>query len=618
MVLKDYFKIKYMLFKGDRVGVMLGRKIIAGITVLSILSACNIKNQEPEIVDDLQEAVLKLNKNVEGLKELAAGIVAADSIAIFSIQYNEDGSVLYRLNLKEGGDVDLYSEIVTRKIVIPELSMNKANDAFYWTVNGSFLTDQSGKRIAVADESMPIFFYLQDKTIYCKIRETVLGDYPMTKADYLMRDVALDYDIDKALFKLRLSSGYSSLLPTVEGFHLLKEDVPNQSYYKDIFLDAGIGLTSRSSLAAASYLKLSLEGASFSRSDADSQEFVLQNEILAGNKDDENGRLLYPDGQPRFKLLFVNGGDSKLHGQSLNENALDNMRRFVENGGSYVGTCAGAFFASNGYDNHYDYSHYLSIWPGMMVHTGLNNEYTGIIIAENSPLLRYYDFGNDHYVDSVRHNAGGYPIDLPKGTEILAYYDTPGISKMHEKPSVWAYKPFNSSGRIVLTGSHPEGIWSGERRELTAAMVRYALDGRAPVSLKGYLKKGEIRMMDKKTSDNDPDNTRIGDLQTHHFASYIPSEAKNVIVEVNSFSNCNLSLMMSQDSFAFSETAEYKASEPGAKQRLAFPSIREGLWYIAVQCLTTVTVENTDYGQAYTSNTEVLNGAPYLISVSWE
>lgn len=597
---------------------MLGRTVLAGITVVSMVSACNKKSQEPEVIDNPQEAVWKLNKNVEGLKDLAAGIVAADSIAIFSIQYNEDGSVLYRLNLKDGGDVDLYSEIVTHIIIVPELSMNKVDDAFFWTVNGSFLKDRTGNRIAVADESMPISFHLQDETICCKVRESVIGEYPMTKADYLARDVALDYDIDKSVFKLRLSSGYSTLLPTVEDFRLVKENVPNRSYYKDIFLDAGIGLSSRKSLAAASYLGLSLEGISFSRSNATEEEHILQNDIISGGSQDLNGRLLYPDGQPRYKLLFVNGGSSITHGKSLSEHGLENMRLFVENGGSYVGTCAGAFLASNGYDDHYDYPYYLSLWPGMMIHTGLTNEYTGMIITDNSPLLHYFDFGKDHYVDSVRHNSGGYPLDLPKGTEVLAYYDLPKVSKVHEKPCVWAYKPFNSSGRIVLTGSHPEEIWSGERRELTAAMVHYALDGRAPASLKGYLRNGEVRMMEKTTSDNDPDYARIGDLQTHHFASYIPSEAKNVIVEVCGLSNCDLSLMMSKDSFAFSDTAEFIASEPGSKQRLAFSSIREGLWYVAVKCLTTVTVEETDYGQAYTSNTEVLNGIPYRISVSWE
>ena len=597
---------------------MLGRTVLAGITVVSMVSACNKKSQEPEVIDNPQEAVWKLNKNVEGLKDLAAGIVAADSIAIFSIQYNEDGSVLYRVNLKDGGDIDLYSEIVTRKIQVPELSMNKADDAFFWTVNGSFLTDQTGTRVAVADESMPISFHLQDETIFCKIRESIIGEYPLTKADYLARDVALDYDLDKTLFKLRLSSGYNTLLPAIKGFQLVKENVPNRSYYKDVFLDAGIGLSSRKSLAAASYLGLSLEGISFSRSNATEEEYTLQNEILAGNSQDSNGRLLYPDGQPRYKLLFVNGGSSKTHGKSLKGQALENMRLFVHNGGSYVGTCAGAFFASNGYDDVSDYPSYLSLWPGIMKHSGLSNVYTGMTIEPQSPLLAYEDFGEDHYVDSVRHNSGGYPVDLPAGTEVLARFDCPMIKNTHLKPSIWAYKENPQIGRLVLTGSHPEEIWSGERRSLTASMVQYALEGRGTVVLKGFLMNGVSRNMEKETTDNDPDFTRIGDLQTHHFASYIPSNASNIIVEVRSSSKCDLALMMSQDSFAFSDSAEFLASEPGAKQRMVFPTIREGLWYIAVQCLTTVTVEQTEYGQAYTSNTEVLNGVPYRISVSWE
>ena len=143
-------------------------------------------------------------------------------------------------------------------------------------------------------------------------------------------------------------------------------------------------------------------------------------------------------------------------------------------------------------------------------------------------------------------------------------------------------------------GSHPEEVWSGERRELTAAMIQYAMDGCGDVTLKGFLRNGVSRSMIKYTSDNDPDFTRIGDLQTHHFASYIPSDARNIVVEVNSIINCDLSLMMSQDSFAFSDTAEYMASQSGAKQRLTFSTVREGLWYFAVQCLTTVKVVQTD------------------------
>ena len=394
--------------------------------------------------------------------------------------------------------------------------------------------------------------------------------------------------------------------------------MPNRSYYKDVFLDAGIGLTSRKTLVVAKYLGLSLEGISFSREDNNWGERELQNAIVSGCPDDYNGRLLYPDGQPRYKLLFVNGGSSRTHGQSIDEKGLENMRLFVENGGSYVGTCAGAFFASNGYDGKENYPYYLSIWPGMMVHTDLKGIYSGMVIEKNSPLLRYYDFGGDHYVDSIRHNSGGYPIDFPTGTEVLARYDYPNKADVNMSPSVWAYKKNQATGRIVQTGSHPEEATYGERRDLTAAMVRYALDGRAPVSLKGYLKNGVVRVMEKKTTDDDPAFTRIGDLQTHHYASYIPSDAKNVLVEVSCPSGIDMALMMSQDSFAFSDTAEYIATESGTKQRLVFPSIREGLWYIAVQCLTTVTIEQTDYGQAYIGNKEVLNGVPYQISISWE
>ena len=124
--------------------------------------------------------------------------------------------------------------------------------------------------------------------------------------------------------------------------------------------------------------------------------------------------------------------------------------------------------------------------------------------------------------------------------------------------------------------------------------------------------------MNKKSSDNNPAYTRIGDLQTHHFASYIPSGAKNVRVTVSSSSTCDLALMMNQGTYAYSDVAEYQSAVPGSEQQLSFPTLREGLWFIAVQCLTTVTITDTNYGQEYGGNLEVLNGMPYQISISWE
>ena len=589
-----------------------------GLVVVSLISACLKKALEP--ADDSPiGTVWKLNKNMEGLQNLANACMKSDSVALFNLMYNDDGSVLYWLSMKEVGDIELFSEVVSEEVLVPELSMNRDGDCFFWTVNGSYLMDSDGNRISVTDLTKPISFLVYEGVIRCRVNDVVVGEYPVTKAvDYLARDVSIDYNLDDNVFNLRLSSGFTSFLPTISEFHLLEVKVPNRSFYKDVFLDAGVALTSRKSLAAAQHLGLSLEGISFPYSGATSIDKAMQTSIVAGDSEDLNGRLLYPDGQPRYRLLFVNGGNSTSHGQSLDLNALKNMRTFVQNGGCYVGTCAGAFFASNGFDGNANYPYYLSVWPGMMQHTGLSKTSSGMFIEENSPLLRYYDFGGDHYVDSIRHNEGGFPVEFPLRTEILARYDYPKKGAVHRKPSIWAYKETIKSGRVVMEGSHPEEVKDGERRDLTAAMMLYAMDGVGVATLKGYLKNGEARVMDKNTSDNNPAYTRIGDLQTHHFAAYIPSDARNIRVELSSSSKCDFALMMNQGTYAFSDEAEYRSAVPGAKQQLSFPSIREGFWFIAVQCLTTVTVKETDYGQEYGGKTEVLNGVPYKISISWE
>lgn len=602
--------------------VSLGKGIVRisiwGLFMVSLLSSCLNKAIELEEDDSPIGTIWKLNKSLEGLRNLANACIKSDSVAFFNLEYNKDGSVLYWLKMKESGDIELYSEIVSEECLVPELSMKKEGNSYYWSINGDLLKDKNGRCISVTDISNTLSFHLKGGVIYCKTKNHIIGEFPVTKAEYLAKDVAIEYDDDNKAFNVHLSSGYKTSLPTISGFRLLEDNELNLSFYKDVFLDAGIGLTSRKSLAAAEYLGLSLEGMSFSYSKATSEEYALQDAIISGDSDDSNGRLLYPDGQPRYRLLFVNGGSSTTHGHSIRKQGLSVIRTFVKNGGSYVGTCAGAFLASNGYDSNMDYPFYLSIWPGMMNHTGLANVYTGMSIEEDSPLLKYYSFGGDHYVENIRHNTGGYPVDLPAGTEVLARYDYPKKKSVHMQPSIWAYKESPKTGRIIQEGSHPEEVPDGEQRDLTAAMMLYAIDGIGASSIKGFLKNGAVRVMDQKTSDNNPDYTRIGDLQTHHFATYIPSDARNIRVEMSSSSNCDFVLMMNQGPYAFSESVGYKSSSNGAKQQLSFPTLREGLWFISVQCLTTVTVKETNYGQEYGGKTEVLNGIPYKISISWE
>ena len=136
-----------------------------------------------------------------------------------------------------------------------------------------------------------------------------------------------------------------------------------------------------------------------------------------------------------------------------------------------------------------------------------------MFIEPGSPLLQYYDFGGDLYIEDIRHNKGGYPVFLPQGTEVLARYDYPSKSDVHMQPSAWSYKENSHQGRIVMEGSHPEEVADGERRDFTASMILYAIDGLGNTSLKGFLQNGRPRQMDKSTEDKVPSFTKIGDKQ---------------------------------------------------------------------------------------------------------
>lgn len=428
-------------------------------------------------------------------------------------------------------------------------------------------------------------------------------------------------------------------------------------YYKDIFNDGGCHLTSRPDLPAARFLDLSIEsfwcgekgtGSKTVYTEADS---LAQYEKMVGSKDDTNGCLLYPDGAPRFRVLYENGGHSAKHGISLTDTGLQRIRDFYAAGGSFVGTCAGAFISSWGgtdFDkksgkcvekqNDIQRKGFTGIYPARVLRTcRLTKEhwkervYTGMKIEAGSPILKYYDFGGDMYIDSVYHNGGCFittdPQHFVPGTEILLRYDfdkddirvKEGDFAITDHISAWAWKKDASTGRIVNCGSHPEGITYGERLELFSSFVRYALDGLGTPKIKGELRKGKVRRMDKTTEECNPAYTRIGDRQYHHFIVNIPRRVKNVTVTLEcAAEGIDMNLMMNRDDFAFRKNAQYQNVSLGANKELRFKSLEKGTYYIAVECATAVEEEPNGYGFKYTGHTEVLNGIPYTIAVDWK
>ncbi|MBQ6073321.1 MAG: hypothetical protein IJK90_05365 [Bacteroidales bacterium] len=402
-------------------------------------------------------------------------------------------------------------------------------------------------------------------------------------------------------------------------------------YYKDIFMDGGCSLNSYPDLPAADWLGLSLEQLSTAeRLLMTSVDTLMQNYLLVGNPLDENGALLYPDGAPRFRVVYVNGGKALGHTKSLTAEGRERFRTYLKNGGSYLGTCAGAFMVAQGAVRDTGYvprPEYLCTWPGWVVGTGLETSATGMTVEPGSPLLKYYDFGGDMQIDSVRHNGGCYAYmeeNVPAGTEVLLRYigDTLKLKKcIHQKVSAWAWKESEQTGRIVAIGSHPERMVEGDRLELMAALIRYAIDGNGLPRLKGVLANGVAREMIRSTGDNNPDFTRIGDRQYHHFAVDVPRGVKEIEVELKApdklTDRYDLWLFADGQDFAFRDRARYKNVHHGTDKKFTIPVSKPGRYYISVFCATAPDTVDTFYGVQYTGRTDVLNGVPYSIKVSW-
>lgn len=405
----------------------------------------------------------------------------------------------------------------------------------------------------------------------------------------------------------------------------------NHGYYKELFMNGGIALTSRRTLPAADALGLKMEFyASATGEKISAVDTLTQQQIFCGYSEDSNGWLLYPDGAPRYRAIYVNGGHASTHAVSLTELGRKRIQEFVASGGSYVGTCAGAYFATAGSKRNgkgvINRKIYLHLWPGIMHSTHLNKSQTPLRIERKSPLLRYYDFGGDYVVDSVRHNGGGYALGeevgaLPEKTEVLARYVFKNNSKVQidNKPAIWAYKGGENSGRAVLIGSHPEAIKRGERLELMSAALLYAMDGNAKPQVKGVLTPNQLREMCLKTEDNKPEYTRIGDRQYHHFEITVPKHCQRLAISLNGYKgedNFDLTLCAKSKELAFAHNAPWKVETKGCNKELVIEKPKAGKWFISVYCATAVGSFVDEFGTTYTGRTDVLNGVPYSVKAT--
>lgn len=420
----------------------------------------------------------------------------------------------------------------------------------------------------------------------------------------------------------------------------------NTAYYKDIFLDGGCELNpgikengvvingrlpyalKKAEIKTAEYFLSTVNdvGDGYTKGDQ-----AIQKKLFSGTPEDYNGVLLYPDGDPRFRLFYSFGGHSGPHGSSLEASGRANVRNFYTGGGSFVGSCAGAYLAGK-YASGRESSYY-NIWDeGNMYATGVGNSSIDMEIV--SPVLGEY-YGPEPFVlvTGVRHNGGGY-MDVnraPAGTEVLARFlhqagKNSSSEGFYAQPAIWAYKASGSSGRLVVTGSHPEDAASGPILDMTASMFRYAWDGVGFAKVKGVLHSGEKVWMTAHSVENDPDHSMIGDLQCHHFVLYLGQDVSSLELSLNGGEEYNLELYLKKGDFAFPDNnPDYSATVPGGVQSIKTGPLEKGLWHVTVRCASTVTATETIIDKAknlgryfvYSGNTDVLNGVPYSLVAKW-
>lgn len=418
-------------------------------------------------------------------------------------------------------------------------------------------------------------------------------------------------------FRLLVQRACDSKLRS-DDFNAIKEEERYDGFYKDIFMDSGKYLTSRKILHAAESLGLSYEY--YAGSDQ-----RKQNELMSSSEYDTNGVLLFPDGQPRFKMLYVNGGGATRHGESLTMAGLKRIREFYSGGGSYCGSCAGSFFSGRNVDTQSQpRPSYLNIFPYNTLNTGMKNVRVGHVLPKNSPLLHYRQFGAENRVADIYHNNGNWlsreaVAGSMEDVEILAFYDHPG-HKVDGGAAIWAYKKSPELGRVVNIGCHPEGSASGDKLRLTESSFLYAMAGVGKPQIKDVLEWNKKRVMDKFSSDDDPEFTRIGGGQYHHFTLRVPpnlaGNQDRIVIDLSGDQSANLHLYLSKDSIAFRDNALHRAAG-GQGNKSLVRRLSPGIWYVSVFCATRVpSIEDSVAGFYRTfGDRKLLQGVPYSLEV---
>ena len=175
-----------------------------------------------------------------------------------------------------------------------------------------------------------------------------------------------------------------------------------------------------------------------------------------------------------FRVLIVPGGSSKLGGTTLGADGRAVIREFVENGGTYVGICAGCYLASC----QYDWS--LHILPAKVRDTANWERGRANLTLTLTPDGKDWLGRKEGEVKSVYHNGPVLePLADAKDKLIpLAMYKDEVTRKgakeglMKDTPAIAASR--YGKGWVLGVSPHPEQ--TADLKDLVPAAIRWTLN----------------------------------------------------------------------------------------------------------------------------------------------
>jgi len=153
-----------------------------------------------------------------------------------------------------------------------------------------------------------------------------------------------------------------------------------------------------------------------------------------------------------FDVLYMTGGWAVPYIRDLENGGTANIREFVRQGGAYIGTCAGAFFAADYiYWEGKRYEYPLDLFPGAA--RGPIPElapWPGFKLCRInlSPTRHAITRGEPESMMSLYYGAPWFEVPPGFKADILAYYE------INNQPAMLAYE--FGQGHVFLTGVHTE------------------------------------------------------------------------------------------------------------------------------------------------------------------